>query len=144
MSGLLSVWTTTSFLFFPYGDRYSWNCSVTAHLRARNSCLLVIPLLCLSHNVAGISNRMVSSIRLLLQQHSSQALAGGIRFQQEGLPKLGKAKMGAWRHAALRRSKASRASCGKSRCSDFLSLFLPLVKSYRGAVILANPLIKCL
>ena len=24
----------------PYGDRYSWNCSVTAHLRAKNSCLL--------------------------------------------------------------------------------------------------------
>ena len=50
--------------------------------------------------------------------------------------------MGAWRHAALRRSKALRASCGKSRCSDFLSLFSPLVKSYRGAVILGEPLDK--
>ena len=37
---------------------------------------------------------------------------------RKGLPKSGKARMGAWRHAALRRSKASRASSGKSRCPD--------------------------
>ena len=37
---------------------------------------------------------MVSSIRLLLQQHSSQAFAGGIRFQQEGFAKVGKGQDG--------------------------------------------------
>ena len=42
---------------------------------------------------------------------------------KKGLSKSGKARIGAWRHAALRRSKASQACCGKSRCSDFLSVF---------------------
>ena len=61
---------------------------------------------------------------------------------RKGLPKLGKARMGAWRHTALRRSKALRASCGKSRCSDFLSLFSPLVKSYRGGRDIGKPFDK--
>ena len=83
---------------------------------------------------------MVSSIRLLLRQHSSQAFARGIRFQRKGWPKSGKARMGAWRHAALRQSKASQASRGKSRCSDFLSLFSPLVKSYKRGRDIGKPL----
>ena len=44
--------------------------------------------------MTGISNRMVSTIRLLLRQYSSQAFAGGICFQQEGFAKVGKGQDG--------------------------------------------------
>ena len=54
---------------------------------------------------------------------------------RKGLPKSGKARMGAWRHAALRRSKALRAFSGKSRCSDF-----PTGQVIQGSCDVGKPL----
>ena len=100
----------------------------------------MIPLFCLSHNAAGIGNRWYRPSDCFCDSTAPRPLPEASVSNRKGLPKSGKARMGAWRHAALRRSKASWASGGKSRCSDFLSLFSPLVKSYRGAAILVNPL----
>ena len=44
--------------------------------------------------MTGISDGMVLSIRLLLQQYSSQAFARDIRFQQEGFAEVGKGQDG--------------------------------------------------
>ena len=50
----------------------------------------VVPLFSLIHHTAGISDRMVSSICLLLRQYSPEASSRGISFQQERLVEVWK------------------------------------------------------
>ena len=50
----------------------------------------MIPLFSLIHDAAGISNRMISPICLLLRQNSSEASSRGISFQQERLVEVQK------------------------------------------------------
>ena len=50
----------------------------------------MIPLFSLIHHMAGISNRMISPICLLLRQNSSEASSRGISFQQERLVEVWK------------------------------------------------------
>ena len=54
--------------------------------------------------------------------------------------KSGKDRIGACRQAALRRSKALPASGGKSRCSDFLSLFSLLCQVIQRGGNIGKPL----
>ena len=62
--------------------------------------------------------------------------------QGEQFIEVGKSQNGGLKTGCLEVFEASRASVGRSTCSDFLSLFSPLVRSYRGAAILAKPLMK--
>ena len=50
----------------------------------------MIPLFSLVHHPAGISDRMISPICLLLRQNSSEASSRGISFQQERLVEVWK------------------------------------------------------
>ena len=104
----------------------------------------MIPLFGLVYGSTSISHWMVPTIILFLGENGSKAFPRGIRLQQERLLESGKANTGAFTHFSLRMLKASRALGDNSTDSDFLSLLTPLIWSYKGAAMCANPLMKCL
>ena len=85
----------------------------------------VVPLFSLIHHMAGIGDRMVSSICLLLRQNSPKASSRGINFQQERLVEVWKGQNRSLKAGGLETLKGFPCLRGQVDVFRLLVLVLP-------------------
>ena len=85
----------------------------------------VVPLFSLIHHAAGIGDRMVSSICLLLRQYSPEASSRGISFQQERLVEVWKGQDRSLEAGGLETLKGFSCLRGQVNVFRLLVLVLP-------------------
>ena len=85
----------------------------------------VVPLFSIIHHMAGIGDRMVSSICLLLRQYSPEASSRGIGFQQEQLVEVWKGQDRSLEASGLETLKGFPCLQGQVNVFRLLVLVLP-------------------
>ena len=123
--------------------RYSWNCSVMAHLRAK-----ILSFEEWYFGSSPFNSRLANATGWYYpSSHSFRSTAPSPSFKasvsnRKGFLKSAKIRMGAVMHFIFRSSKAWRAF-GVSSSSSFSSLLaLPSRRSFRGLAILEYPLMN--
>ena len=103
----------------------------------------MIPLLGVIHDSTRISDGMVASISLLLRKNSPEALTRRVRLKEERFIEVWKSQNGGLKTGRLEAFKSLKSFRWEVHSLlTFCPYSSPLVRSYRGAAILAKPFIN--